>query len=192
RMIAQALGTDGEAPVAGRERLAGAEPEFADRFGGALTWTDANGVSIDLNQIGRVVDTVREHAGGDITRGGGHNVRIDYARRALAASVRAQVAKVLHGAALNVCRLNGVDSLALGGSMFGHAQLNTELDRLLTGGVSVAFVPESAGRSLGAALASSPTDDRMKDGSRHVGRLPGVAVGPSFSDGEIKRTLDNC
>ena len=44
-------------------------------------------------------------------------------------------------------------------------------------------MPELPGRALGAALAAS---------SASGDRLPGLALGPSFSDNDIKRTLDNC
>ncbi len=66
--------------------------------------------------------------------------------------------------------------------MFANLRLNTELRRLAGDELALAAVPELPGRALGAALAASSSGDR----------LPGLALGPSFSDNDIKRTLDNC
>jgi carbamoyltransferase len=192
KMFARALGADGVDPFASLDRTTPAEPEFLDLVRDAIVWSDSSGVSIDTALIGAVIDTVRERAGGDLSGPAGHNVRLEHARHELAASVRTRIAEVLHAAARHACRLHGADSLALGGSMFAHAQLNTELRRLFDGDLATAFVPESAGRALGAALASSSADERKADGVGPVGRLDGVAIGPAFSDSDIKRTLDNC
>src|SRR5262249_57149286 len=100
-------------------------------------------------------------------------------------------ADVLHAAGRHVCRVHGVESLALGGSLFANAQLNTELLRRFDGDIGVALVPESSGRSLGAALASRG-DSNTAPGVRPLGPLDSVAIGPAFSDSDIKRTLDNC
>lgn len=192
RMFARALGATGDDPFGSLDRTPAADPAFVDLLRAAVVWNDASGVSIDVALIGAAVDAVRERAGGDLAAPDGHNVRLEQARRSLAASVRVRIAEVLHAAARHACRLHGVESLALGGSIFANAQLNTELRRLSNGEHATAFVPETAGRALGAALAGASSDDRRTDGIGAVGTLDGVAIGPAFSDSDVKRTLDNC
>src|SRR5204862_2741454 len=75
------------------------------------------------------------------------------------------------------------DAVAFGGGMFAHTRLNAELRRLVGGELPLAFVPEATGRALGAVMAVSGTSG---------GPLSGLALGPAYSDAEIKRTLDNC
>jgi hypothetical protein len=191
KMFAHALGTTTVDPFGGLDRTGPADPEFADLLRDAMVWNDASGISIDTALIGSAIETVREQAGGDLATAGGYNVQLEHARRALAASVRSKIADVLHAAARHVCRAHGVESLALGGSLFANARLNTELWRRFDGDIGVALVPESSGRSLGAALASlagEPAADRRQP----IGPLDSVAIGPAFSDNDIKRTLDNC
>ena len=192
RLFSRALGANGPDPLASLDRTTPAEPEFLDLLRAAMVWSDAGGVSIDVALIGAAVDTVRERAGGDLLVAGGQNVRVESAGRSLAASVRARIAEVLHAAALHACRIHGADRVVLGGSVFAHAQLNTELRRLLDGNHSTALVPELAGRALGAALAPRANDNRKADGARSIGQLESIAIGPAFSDNDIKRTLDNC
>src|SRR5262249_14880293 len=67
---------------------------------------------------------------------------------------------------------------------------NTELLRRFNGDIGVALVPESAGRSLGAALAARGSE--RNDDRRPLGPLDSGAIGPAFSDHDIQRTLDNC
>jgi carbamoyltransferase len=191
RMFAHALGTTTVDPFGGLDRTAAADPEFVDLLRETMVWNDANGVSIDTARISSAIETVREQAGGDLAAADSYNVRQEQARRALAASVRSTIADVLHAAGRHVCRVHGVESLALGGSLFANAQLNTELLRRFNGDIGVALVPESSGRSLGAALASRAGSDPTANG-RARGPFDSVAIGPAFSDNDIKRTLDNC
>jgi hypothetical protein len=170
RLFSRALGANGPDPLASLDRTTPAEPEFLDLLRAAMVWSDAGGVSIDVALIGAAVDTVRERAGGDLRVAGGHNVRLESARLSLAASVRAKIAEVLHAAALHACRIHGADAVVLGGSVFAHAQLNTELRRLLDGKHSTALVPESAGRALGrshrAPTMARPTAPDRSGSSR--------------------------
>ncbi len=82
-----------------------------------------------------------------------------------------------------VCVRGDLDAVVFGGAMFANRRLSNELGRLLGDRLALAAVPEPAGRALGAAL-STPAGFGEP--------LAGLALGPSFSDPDIKRTLDNC
>jgi carbamoyltransferase len=76
-------------------------------------------------------------------------------------------------------------TIAAGGTLFGSARLNTRLRESLGDALAIARVPEPAGLALGAALAPAFLDG-------HAARLEHVTLGPTFSESEIKDTLDNC
>jgi len=182
RTFARALGMKSADAFADLDRPAAADPEYTDLIRDALAWSDAHGITVDVARINDTIETVRARAEGDLADAQSQNVRVDEARRALAASVRTRVAQVVHEAARHVALRDSVESIALGGSLFANAQLNTELRRLFDGMATVAQVPEAPGRSLGAALSAH----------REPGRIDSVSIGPAFSDSDIKRTLDNC
>jgi carbamoyltransferase len=88
-------------------------------------------------------------------------------------------------------------TVALGGGMAANPRFNTELRRLVGRQLLRAVVPEPVGRALGAALSATgggPSSSRMVRGSQPATArpLPDLALGPMFTDHDIKRTLDNC
>ena len=184
RLMARALGVSALNPYHSIDRLSlGGEPEFEREFAAAMQWDRAAGVMVDDARVSNLLGEVSGRQPGSLADAASLNVRLQAARRALAASFTCGLARVVHDAARSVSAGADLDRVAFGGAMFANARLNTELRRLAGDAVALAAVPEPAGRALGAALAAT---------SGAADRLPGLALGPSFSDNDIKRTLDNC
>jgi carbamoyltransferase len=92
------------------------------------------------------------------------------------------VADVVRHVVEQVCRSTGSSTVVLGGAMFELPQLNTEIKAILGDAVSFAAIPGVRGRAIGAALLGSLATDGVQ----------GLALGPSFSESDIKSTLENC
>jgi carbamoyltransferase len=180
-VVARALGISANDSYAALDSLgADAEPEFLDEMSRVAVLIDGTGVDVDASQLQSLI----AGAGGDaLADSSSLNVRVQDARKALAASFTCGVAAVVRDLAENVRTRSGATMVAFGGGMFANPRLNTELRRLSSCELSLAIVPEPAGRAVGAAMAlAGPLRDP----------LTGLAIGPAFSDVEVKRTLDNC
>ena len=181
--FAAALGLNGDEPLAALDRLGQAgEPEFEADVAATIEWT-RSGFSVDAARVREVIDRVNRDSGGALSQRSSLNVPLQHRRRALAASVTRRLARVAADAIGAVAEEIGSDRLVCGGGFFTHARLNTELRRLTNDHVFLAAVPGPVGRALGAVLA--------EDGSP-AGKLRSLALGPAYTDAEIKRTLDNC
>jgi carbamoyltransferase len=181
--LANSLGVPAQDPFRALDRLSvGGESEFEDDLAAAIEWQPAIGVQVDEDRLWKLVGRVGGQLTSSLSEASSLNVRVQGARRALAASFTCRVARVVREAASTLCGRDDVRSIAFGGAMLGNPRLTTELRQLVGDGLSMAAVPELAGRALGAALSASGGRDR----------LPGLALGPAFADNEIKRTLDNC
>jgi carbamoyltransferase len=182
RTLAWTLGVDAGDPFASLDRLSvGAEPEYRNEIGKAIRWTSsASGVAVEpaalVDAIGR---SAGEHAAG-LADARSLNARVQHARRALAASFTFELANVVARVAEQAGNGHGSRSISLGGGMFANARFNTELARVMGPGLSFAAVPEAFGRALGAVGSTPGAIDA------------GLALGPNFSEEDIKRTLDNC
>jgi carbamoyltransferase len=185
RRLAAAVGAAGPAgddPCAALDRLSiGGEPEFGDELAGVIAW-DGDRILVDERRLGGLIDRVAGPYAGGLADAGSVNVRLQQARRALAASFTCRLAEVVRDGAERSADRGRLGSMAFGGALFANPRLVTELGRLMDGRFALAGVPELSGRALGAALAGSAE-----------GTWPaGLRVGPAYSDAEIKRTLDNC
>jgi carbamoyltransferase len=181
RALSEALGVDPHDPFASLDRLSlGAEPEFQSEIATAVRW---NGDALEL-QPEQLLAAVRrvagEHAAG-LSDARSLNARVGHARRAIAASFTAELAGVVARVADRARGTRTSALIGVGGPAFANPRFNTELERLLGRSPSFAAVPEPFGRALGAAAGAQP------------GSVNGsLALGPAFSEEEIKRTLDNC
>jgi len=184
RAIARTLGVSSVNPYQALDRLSiGGEPEFEGELASLMAWKSGSGVDLDDTRLSAWLGTVSSRQPGNLADTESLNVRLQAARRAIAASFTCRLAHVVRDAARSVASGADLDRVAFGGAMFANLRLNTELRRLAGDELTLAAVPELPGRALGAALgASSASGDR----------LTGLALGPSFSDNDIKRTLDNC
>jgi carbamoyltransferase len=91
------------------------------------------------------------------------------------------LADVIGQAAEDLAGQVATGALAAGGSFFANPRFNTELARVMRQGLAISAVPETSGRAIGAATGSAAGEAG-----------PGLALGPAFSEEDIKRTLDNC
>jgi carbamoyltransferase len=182
--LARTLGLGPADPFGAIDRLSiGAEPEFQADLGPTIAWADGEGLRIDPEALaGRVAAIAGDHAG-SLGEAASLNVRLQQKRRAIAASFTCRVAEVVRDAAGSLCARGDLESIVFGGAMFANRRLSSELGRLVGDQLALAAVPEPAGRALGAAL-SAPAGFGEP--------LAGLALGPAFSDPDIKRTLDNC
>ncbi len=182
--LASSLGVSARDPFYSLDRLSvGGESEFQDELADAIEWQPASGVHVDEDRLWKLVGRVGGQLTGSLADASSLNVRVQDARRALAASFTCRLAHVVREAASTLFGRDDIRDVAFGGAMLGNPRLTTELRQLVGDGLSMAVVPELAGRALGAALsAATGSGDR----------LPGLALGPAFADTDIKRTLDNC
>ncbi len=184
RLIARRLGLgDANAPEAIDRLSIGGEPEFESELAGAVSWKGGAGVQVDDARLAEWLTAIEARLSGTLADARSMNVRLQNARRAIAASYTCRLAHVILDAAREVAPGIDLDRVAFGGAMFANPRVLTELRRLAGDELALAAVPELAGRALGAALSASSA---IGEG------LTGLALGPSFSDAEIKRTLDNC
>jgi carbamoyltransferase len=120
-----------------------------------------------------------EHAAG-LADAQSLNARIQAIRRQLAASFTLELANVVARVADRASGPRTSASIGVGGGAFANPRFNTELERMAARDFSFAAVPEASGRALGAA------------GTIPGATNQGLAIGPAFSEEDIKRTLDNC
>lgn len=186
RLLADSLGLHASIadPVGALDRLSiGGEPEYLDAMPGCIVWCDPGAVTVDVACLAEVIRAAGSWPAEELANSRSLNVRVQHARRALAASFMCQVARVLGDASDRLAARTGASRVALGGATFGHARLNTELRQRFGDDVVRATVPEPAGRAIGAAIAAS--------GGGFAG-LDDLALGPAFSPSDVKATLDNC
>lgn len=178
--LAQTLGVSGADPLAALDRLSvGGDPEFTREFADGIGW-DANvrGVRADASAVDRATVRIAGDHSGDLADSKSLNAHVQQMRRSLAASFTASLAGIVSEVARGAA--GGRGAVGFAGAAFGNGRLNTELFAQVDRDVTCAPVPEPVGRALAAAGATGLN-----------GASP-LAIGPSYSEEEIKRTLDNC
>jgi carbamoyltransferase len=172
RVLARLLGLADADPFAGLDRLAAGEDAAFMADLAALRPGDDEALGALVARL------AGEHAD-RLADSQSQNARVQDMRRQLAASFTGLAAGVVARVATKAGDASNGAPIVAGGALFGNARFNTELSRLMLsgGGLHVAAVPERVGRAVGAAGGQS---------------LDTLALGPAFSDEEIKRTLDNC
>jgi carbamoyltransferase len=184
RRLADVLGVSTTDALAGLDRLSvGAEPAYQTDLARAFHWdSGSSSVRTDADELGGLLTRIAGSQLVALSDATSLNARVNEMRRELAASFACQLADVVSEAAESAANTLGASTLAAGGSLFANARFNTELAGRLRRDMAISAVPERSGRAIGASLAPRPGAPAD----------PGMALGPSFSDEEIKRTLDNC
>jgi carbamoyltransferase len=145
---------------------AAGEPEFLEVFREVMFWGHGKPLS------GKLLAEV------DLTR-----------RQNVAASLQARTNELVIQTAEELCRRRNVSNLCVAGRLAENPLLVRELEQYF--GPERVFVPAAPGMeslSIGAALARTSLDMRPEPDSR----FSYPALGPEFSDQEIKAELENC
>lgn len=184
RRLARVLGCDVSDPFAALEEVGrGHEDGLTPGMTGVLGWTSPTQVSVDEEGLS---DLLRAASNGEgpLADADSPNIHVQRRRRALAGSFCDRVGEVLCELVRRVRDEQGVDHVAIGGSFFSSARMNSRLRASLGVEIDVAPVPEPRGLALGAALTTYPAATRKP--------LHHLTLGPEFSEQHIKDVLDNC
>jgi predicted NodU family carbamoyl transferase len=183
RTLATSLGIATDDPFSSLDRLSiGGEAEFHAEMAAVICWDPATGVAVDSERLARLIRTSGHGETEKLRDATSLNARIQETRRSLAASFT-------HGLARLVCDVSqGMldrdrSCVGLGGGMSANPRFTTEVRQLVGDRLQRAALPERVGRALGAALGNQLDEPP---------RLPGLTLGPTYTDYDIKRTLDNC
>lgn len=200
-----ALGALGASAVAGSSADDG-----GDELQQALRWDDGE-VRYDEGALRAFVERAQAGAPGPLARADHPHLDVQRARRFVASSFIANLASLVaaiakdtgeRGAANGSIGGSGVDAnpaatLAFGGPLFSSPRFNSHLAQLLGGAVTFSPVPEGCGLALGAALAASSAlgasaFSAAAGAGNGSGPLAHLSLGPSFSEDDVKATLENC
>ena len=158
------------------------EPEYAAAFHGVIR-PRPNGPLLDETALRAVISAIAAQSGTALADADPRNVSAQTQRRDIAASVVARLGEVLAEAAAEPARSVGARHIGFGGELFSMMSLCGQIRRSLGSSTYFSPVPERVGRALGAALAPAATDTKP---------FETLALGPEFTDSEIKAVLDNC
>jgi carbamoyltransferase len=185
RALAASLGVPDDDPFQTLDRLSlGSQPEFAADLAEVMRWRSGS-LDADLDRQAAFIATVAGRHEGMLADAESLNVHLNAARSALAASFLCRLAQVVLDAATSLRSKASLDSVAFGGALFRNPRFVAELRRLAGEDIALSTVPALAGRALGAALAFEVAPPQQVS-------VSGLAIGPVFTDTDIKRTLDNC
>ena len=153
---------------------AAGDPEFRDEFDRAIQWGPA---ADHRGARGRHRIVVRETAVAGLLAAAGDSKPAN-----VAASLRARLATLLVEIGCDVRDRLHLERIGLSGGWCASPRVNSAVVTALGSEAVVAPVPAAEGLALGAALAAS--DDAVA--------IDTLALGPSFSESQIKLALDNC
>ena len=179
RRVAGMLGMNGADPFAAIDRLAyGGAPAFDNEFSAALS-SKSSAIHADSDELAATITRVAGVHAASLGDAGSLNARLLNTRRDIAASFVSRLAGLVNVVAE---QLSDGRPLAAGGALFGNAGLNTELSRIAPDRFAISAVPEAVGRAVGAAASAAGKSRSTTD----------LALGPAYSEEDVKRTLDNC
>ncbi len=151
-----------------------------DGFEDALRWS-GDAVVVDTDRLDGAIE--RSLPDGGAAADPSLNVRVQQARGALAAAFCARVESVVVEMLDGLAARTAVKRVGVGGSLAASRGIQAAAMRSFGAAFVPAPVPEPFGRALGAALDGQPTA---------AAALDSLALGPDFSEQEIKTALENC
>ncbi len=168
KRMEQALGYERRVPYETLERL-GSEgsPEHLTAFERALEWSPARGFVVHGDRFATALEPCINQQD----------------RAALAASFCARVNTLIVEMAADLSARAELGRVGFGGGLFSSSGLVAALSKGLGDRAFLSPLPEPMGRAIGAALDGSPARQRP---------LESLALGPEFSESDIKMALDNC
>ena len=181
--VAEAVGLGEGAPYDALERFgADATPGQPAAFERALTWDPVRGVLLDHELLCSALAALPGGAA-SVEAERSLNVRVQEERQAIAAGFCRRVNALIEEMAHSLSSRTGIDRVGFAGGLLSSRGLVAALSRAFGERICLPPVPELPGRALGAALGA---------GSSRGNRLQSLALGPQFSEAEIKETLENC
>jgi len=180
RRMASALGLPPSAHYDAIERLAAGGPDFTGLFEGAIGVDADLSVIVDEERFERVIAPLRANGSAERL----HEFRIEREAQAIAGSFCACVSSIVVDLTRRAIERAAVGRIGLTGTVLSSGRLVRDLASALGSQLVLAPVPEAAGRALGAAL--------VHDDGHPIPRLQSLALGPDFSEQEIKTALENC
>jgi carbamoyltransferase len=157
---------------------------FHSRTSNKLAWLGSGGTPEFLATFREYMSLSRVQADPDSML-----KQLDFDRPSnIAASLQLRVTELVIELGEDLCRRNNVSNLCVAGNLAENPLLVRDLERHF--GAEHVFVPPAPGLeslSIGAALVRRPLERRPIGTS-----FPYPALGPKFSDSEIKSELDNC
>ncbi len=181
--MADALGLGACARYDAIERLGASSGGLQSRLlERAMTWEPDRGFVLNDEDLERVIAPLRESAAA-LGSEASLNMPLQQERRALAASFSARVTAVVIDMAGEMAVRPRPGHVGFTGSLFSSPGLVTGLVRALGDSAVVAAVPDASGRAIGAVLDG---------GVAPAPQLRSLALGPEFSEQDIKLALENC
>ena len=178
--MAQALGLTSSDRYDAIERVASlGAPGDAAAFGKAIAWSPDRGVTVSDEEFTKAVDRLD---GGALSPDWSLDVRRQHDRQAAASGFCARVSALVVDMARSLLERPGVRRVGLAGGLFASRGLAAAVTGALGDAAIIAPVPEAPGRALGAALDSFPRGDLLQS----------LALGPEYTEQEIKLALENC
>lgn len=181
--VSEALGLGASGSYDAVERLgSGAPADHLAAFDQAIEWTAERGVVVHDDRLRKALEMLPGSVE-DADRDWSLHVRVQQDRQTVAASFSARVRNVVAEMAASLSDKTGIRRVGVAGSLCSNSGLARTLGQRFGDDVVVAPVPEPAGRAIGAALNGHQAPPAL---------LRSLALGPQFSESDIKETLDNC
>jgi carbamoyltransferase len=147
-------------------------------FAQAVDWHPDSGLTVRDERLECAVAEVRRHAA---ATNASMNLRLQQERQDTAAAFCARLNAVVVEGLRSMAEQRGIESVALAGTIASSRALTAAALAVFESRLLLAPVPEPCGRAIGAAL-----DERSSSPLRTL------ALGPDFSEHDIKVTLENC
>ena len=177
--MTQALGV-GPAGYAEVERLAALAGDVAGSFDRALFWNAASGVDLNDREFARAIQPLRDSSASGTEFDGALSEHV--VRERIAAAFCSRVNTLIAAIVERLAARYGDGRFALAGNLLANRGIATAAIAASRGSAIVAAVPDPSGRALGAALKGAP----------RAAPVDTLALGPEFSESDIKLALENC
>jgi carbamoyltransferase len=179
---AAALGLSGD-PLMELEVLAAdGQPLYGEALSRGLWYGPGGGIETDRRQLQAVYADAKADADNRLADRAPLHVQVRRTRANLAASIVTLVGGIVCDIAADIADTYGSDVFGLAGSLFAHHEVATCVRASLGHRAHLALLPSSLGLALGAGIAGG--------GAASILLPVGLAVGPRFSESQVKEALD--
>jgi carbamoyltransferase len=158
------------------------QPVYADALARGIWYVPSGGIERDARVLASVYADAEADAGGRLDDRAALHLHVRRTRAHLAASIVRLVARIASDVGADVADTYRVENIGLGGTLFSHHEVLEHVRASLVVRPFFAPLPTAVGLAFGAAVAGA--------GDAHVGLPYGLAVGPQFSESEVKQALD--